>query len=90
MLIGLLLGDREEMVRWTGRRMQGNCVRGDDEGGRNGDRAKGEDSDNKGGSCDSDEVIEKETGDEGFRGGSSSTGRRRRLCFGESRWFKIP
>ena len=71
--------------------MQGRSVRGgDDEGGEDVDGAKGEDGESRGDNCDGDEGVDKDMGEERFRAGSSSTGRRRDLCFGESRYFKTP
>lgn len=91
MLIGFIPGDREETGYWMGKRIQGHSVRGgDDEGGKNGDGAQGEDSASWGNNYDADMVVEKEMGDKRFEDGSSSTGRRRDLCFGESRYFKTP
>lgn len=84
-------GDRVGMVHWMGGRMQDRSVRGgDDEGGEGVDGVKGEDGESRGDSCDGDEVVEKDMEDERFRAGSSSTGRRRDLCFGKSRCFKTP
>ena len=68
MWIGFIPGDREEMVHWMSKKMQGSAVRGGgDESGRDGDRAKGEDGDSRGDSCAVEEVVERERGDKSLR-----------------------
>ena len=61
--VGLIPGDREEMVHGSSRRMQGSSVRGgEDEGGENVNRARGEHGDSRGDCCDSDEVFDRGCG----------------------------